>query len=175
MTVYALGLFLVAYMASVVPPSDHWREKREVTEARYMDVGFTIAEVALEDDEVPFVPNDETRVKSALVIASIAAHESYLRADVMDCSVTGPRGALTTYQFELPRSEVCKSLYEDTKRAFVYARESFEECRRLPIGDRLALYTTGKCRRNRESRMRVLRAITYWTHHKDELEEAFQE
>jgi hypothetical protein len=79
----ALTSYLLAAMTAWMPMKNHARsETPEVTEARYQQIAEDIAQVALDPDETPLFLGEDGRVKTALLLLSVALHESGFRGDV---------------------------------------------------------------------------------------------
>lgn len=79
----ALTNYLLAAMTAWMPITSHAHsEAPEVTEARYEQIAADIAEVALDPDEAPLFAGEDGRVKTALLLLSVAYHESRFRGDV---------------------------------------------------------------------------------------------
>jgi hypothetical protein len=78
-----LTSYLLAAMTAWMPMKNHARsEAPEVTEARYQQIAEDIAQVALDPDEAPLFQGEDGRVKTALLLLSVALHESGFRGDV---------------------------------------------------------------------------------------------
>jgi hypothetical protein len=79
----ALSSYLLAAMTAWMPMKNHARsEAPEVTEARYQQIAEDVALIALDPDEAPLFQGEDGRVKTALLLLSVALHESGFRGDV---------------------------------------------------------------------------------------------
>jgi hypothetical protein len=79
----ALTGYLLAAMMAWMPVRNHARiEAADVTEARYEQIATDIAQIALDPDEAPLFPGEDGRVKTGLLLLSVAFHESGFRGDV---------------------------------------------------------------------------------------------
>jgi hypothetical protein len=79
----ALTSYLLAAMTAWMPMKNHARsEAPEVTEGRYQQIAEDIATIALDPDEAPLFQGEDGRVKTALLLLSVALHESAFRGDV---------------------------------------------------------------------------------------------
>jgi hypothetical protein len=79
----ALTSYLLAAMTAWMPLKNHARsETPEVTEARYQQIAEDVALIALDPDEAPLFQGEDGRVKTALLLLSVALHESGFRGDV---------------------------------------------------------------------------------------------
>ena len=137
-------------------------ERHEVTVVRYAEIAETIATIALE--EPPVFDGDEgtARVRTALLLASIASYESHYAARVDDCRVSRG-GALGLWQTVAPRAKVCTSRVSAAHLALAMVRQSFTVCAKYEELDRLGFYTDGVCHRDwGRSRWRVGRAVRWW-------------
>jgi len=160
----SLTAYLLYFMIAAVPPQHHaYRECRDRTERRYVHIARAIATVALDPDEKPVFDGD--RVKTALLLASIASYEGVYRHDITYCKRAGLGGAMTLYQIERPTKDehICRSLEEDTRIALHRVWQSFFVCWDYPEEDRLSFYADGRCIKNwQRSRSRVQRAMRWW-------------
>lgn len=174
-TVLSLVLYLTAAMASWVPMTDHgYYEKLEDTQARYSAIATTIAVAVLDENQTPIF-NDEddqiNRVKTGLLLASIAGYESFYKKDVDSCKVGGDNGlAWGIWQTHSNKKKTCEDRRAAVSIAMDMIHNSFNHCRNRNINDRLSVYTDGTCHTNwRRSRSRVERALSWHKKHKAEL------
>lgn len=155
-----VGLFL-----QLVPVDQHWREAPEVVHARYRSFARVVALVAYDSRPLP----DLDQARTALVLAGVAARESYLRADVMDCRVAGSGGARGAFQVESPKyhAEACAGWQSATELALRMLDESFRitKAAGLPLTEAAAFYCGGNGflgeRARWESRRRLGPAIKF--------------
>lgn len=166
--IIVLAFYLFNAMTSWVPESQHsYYEKEEVTDARYMNIALAIAEVALDPNQEPLFNGDEGRVQTALVLASIASHESHFSYDVVNCLKAGDNGlAWGPFQTHSGKVRTCASLVEAATIALGMVRNSITHCQTVPTPDKLSIYTNGQCRRSSASRARMNRALYYYSQNK---------
>jgi hypothetical protein len=169
-----LATYIFTAMASWVPISDHtYYEKPEITTVRYHEIANTIAEVALEPETKPIFEGDDGRIKTALILASIASSEGFFRQDVDNCKVGGDNNqAWGLWQTHASKKQVCSSRTVAAHIALDMIHTSFMECKNFKVMDRLSIYTDGKCHDNwGRSRYKMFRAMDYLSKHKLELNE----
>lgn len=160
--------FVFAFFLAAVPVQHHaHREPTATTLARYESISEDIARVALDPATTPLFDGADGRARTAILLASIAASESFLRADVDACKAKGDGGkSATVFQLQGAHKAVCADREEAARVALERVRASLEMCRRSPAPDRLALYTSGSCARGqRASRYRWQRAETWMRTH----------
>jgi hypothetical protein len=170
-----LANYIFAAMISWVPISDHsYYEKPEITTARYHDIANSIVEVALDPEQEPLFAEEDGRIKTALLLASVASSEGFFRKDIDSCKIGGDHGlAWGLWQTHAPKKLVCS----DRKAAIIIAlnmmKQSFIACKKLPVLDRMSVYTDGQCHSNWfRSRYKMSRAINYLSNHRLETENA---
>lgn len=155
-----LAGLVFAAMVTWVPLAEHsWYEKRSATEARYHAVAEDVAQVVLAEE--PVFDGEHGRERTALLLAAIASLESGYHRDVDHCVRRGPGGAETLWQLHTPE-RVCRDRLNAVHVALRMVRESFADCRKLGLEDRLGIYTTGRCVPSPSSRHRVHRAEAFW-------------
>ena len=92
-TVKALATYLVAAAAAWVPTKNHnFYETEEQTMARYMSIATDIATVVLKADEPPLFADDANRIKTGLLVTSVAAAESNFVDKIDDGRTLGDHG-----------------------------------------------------------------------------------
>ena len=69
-----------------------WTPAKETDRARYTEIASDLAAVVYDPEEKPLFPGEDGRAKTALLLASIAAHESTFRVDVEDGRARGDGG-----------------------------------------------------------------------------------
>lgn len=156
--------YILAAMISWVPLNQHNHlEEEEVTSQRYHDIAETIAEVSLDPTLEPLFEGEDGRVKTALLLASVASSESNFQNDVDTCHRGGDLGlAWGLWQTHAPKILVCSDRKVAVKIALEMMRYSFQHCHHLALDDRMSIYTDGKCHKNwRRSKFKVNRAISY--------------
>ncbi len=165
----ALAQYLYAAMVAWAPPSTHlYAEAAAVTEARYLAIASDVASVALEPSEAPLFAGDDGRVRTAVLLLSVASLESGgFRADVAFCRTLGDHGrAAGMYQSHRSRDRVCSSTREATRVALEQIRESFVACEANEPAVWLAAYSSGSCSRGWvQARNRWDRAADYMRTH----------
>jgi hypothetical protein len=167
----ALVSYIFAAMIYWVPMTDHaYYEKPEVTQARYTEIATTIAEVALDPNTVPLFEGDDGRVKTALLLASVASSEGFFRKDVDSCKVGGDNGlAWGLWQTHANKKKVCSDRKVAATIALDMMRNSLQSCKSFNLMDRMSVYTDGSCHANwQRSRFKMGRAITWYSKHKPE-------
>lgn len=167
---YDLQEWIYGELVYLEPIEHHLhKEPRKKTEARYWELAGVIAHVAF--NRPPIFEDDPTHAKTAALLGSIAAWEGHMVARVMRCEAIGLGGGLGPYQYSngKQKEKVCSSYEGATEQAYDDARYSFAVCRKMPLGDRLYLYTgtwqTGPnpCRSpSIPSRQRVGSALDWW-------------
>jgi hypothetical protein len=171
----SLVAYFVAAMTAWIPVRAHLSPPED-TIARYESIARDAATVAFDEAEQPLFSGPEGRVRTALLMLSIASFESsYQRAvDIGDgrgdhgnsyCLMQIQVGDGTTREGWTGRQ-----LVTDRTKCFRAALHilhgSFYVCRNLPIEDRMSAYATGRCVENtRASRVRVGRAQAWWSSH----------
>jgi hypothetical protein len=136
---------------------------------RYRSIATDIVLVAFDPRELPLFEGPDARRATAIALAAIASLEGGLAADVDDGRRRGLLGEVTLWQV-LVSAERAKDLLDDRREAvrtaLRMARASFAACAQLPLLDRLAVYTTGRCYRSQaESRARLGRAFDWLVGH----------
>jgi hypothetical protein len=164
--------YVLAAMLAWVPPSQQGpAEAGPVAQARYERIAQDIASVALDPNVDPLFDGDDGRARTAILLASIASHESMFSRAVDEGVVRGDHGvAWGLWQVHCYRGEACRELIRDRLRgareALRIARLSMHACRGMSLSDRLSVYTTGRCVHGQhESRVRVQRALDWMTRH----------
>ena len=169
---HVLVSYILAAMIYWVPMTDHayTGEKPEVTLARYNEIATTIIEVAMDPNRQPLFEGDDGRIKTALLLASVASSEGFFRKDVDSCKVGGDNGlAWGLWQTHASKKKVCSSRTEAAIIALDMMRASFASCKSVPLLDRMSGYTDGQCHANwQRSRFKMSRAISWYSKHKPE-------
>ena len=152
-----------------------WTPAKEADRARYTEIASDLVAVAYDPEEQPLFSGPDGRAKTALLLASIAAHESTFRADVEDGRARGDGG--TSWCFMQVHIGVGKTVEgwtgadvtSDRKLCFRaglhIARESFRMCIAQPVTEKLGAYASGQCGKSPESRQMVSRVVAYSQHH----------
>lgn len=133
----------------------------------YESIAKDISEVMYEPDvKFPF-SGDDARVKTALLLAAIAATESGFNKDIDSCKVTGDHGlALGMWQTHTARSETCFDRKKAIRKALEIVNVSFNFCKSYPELDRMSGYTTGSCHINWiPSRLKMNKALNFLAAH----------
>jgi hypothetical protein len=178
----ALVTYLFAAMVAFVPLSQHaYYEKTADTEARYAAIAADVAELALDETEAPVFKGELGRVKTALLMTSIASYESHFDART-DRGISVRAGdndngkAVGLWQTHLyppllPEGWTRAELAADRKKAARYAlrmvRESFRICSRHPVAELLGWYAVGGngCSSSAKAESRVQRAMRWLEGH----------
>jgi hypothetical protein len=174
-TILGLVIYLATAMSAWVPMANHsYYEKLEMTQVRYSEIATTIAAAVLDGNQVPIF-NDEddltNRVKTGLLLASIAAYESSFKKEVDSCAEGGDHGlAWGIWQTHANKTKVCADRSVAVRVALGMIETSFNNCKNRNISDRLSIYTDGICHTNwKRSRNRVERALSWHKKHRAEL------
>ena len=152
-----------------------WTPAKEVDRARYTEIASDLAAVVYDPAEQPLYSGADGRARTALLLASIAAHESTFREDVEDGRVRGDGGTSWCFmQLHIGAGKTVEGwtgadVTSDRKLCFRaalhIAKSSFQMCNSLPPNERLSAYATGHCCTNPESRVMTSRATAYSSHH----------
>jgi hypothetical protein len=152
-----------------------WTPAREADRARYTEIASDLAAVVYDPAEQPLFPGSDGRARTALLLASIAAHESTFRVDVEDGRARGDGGTSWCFmQLHIGSGKTVEGwtgqdVTQDRKLCFRaglhIARESFRMCNGFPENEILSAYASGQCGRSVESRVMVSRATAYSRHH----------
>lgn len=159
-----LASYLLSAMMSWVPLSNHsYYEKERDTLLRYTDLAITMATAVSDSNRTPVFEGEDGRVKTGLLMASIASTESaYARAAVI-CKVGGDNGiAWGAWQTHTDKARTCASLSNAAGLALNYVEISFHWCRKGNPLDRLSGYTDGRCRTSNQSRRKISRALKWY-------------
>ncbi|MGO9710150.1 MAG: hypothetical protein ACLQBL_14880 [Polyangiaceae bacterium] len=152
-----------------------WTPAKEPDRARYTEIASDLAAVVYDPAEQPLFAGSDGRAKTALLLASIAAHESTFRVDVENGRARGDGGTSWCFmQLHIGSGKTVEGwtgqdVTSDRKLCFRaglhIARESFRMCNGLPDNEMLSAYASGQCGRSLESRVMVSRATAYSQHH----------
>ena len=152
-----------------------WTPAKESDRARYTEIASDLAAVVYDPEEKPLYPGEDGRAKTALLLASIAAHESTFRVDVEDGRARGDGGTSWCFmQLHIGSGKTVEGwtgpdVTSDRKRCFRaglhIAQESFRMCAGSPPNEMLSAYASGQCGKSAESRQMVTRALAYSQHH----------
>ena len=165
--------YLVATMVAWNPPANH-REGSAKALARYQDIASDIADVSLDGAEAPVFDGTDGRVKTALLLTSIASMESGFRADIDAGQQRGGHGvAWCLMQVQVwghtDEGWTGHDLVVDRNRCFTAAlhlvQMSFQACKALPVIERLSAYTIGHCRHEPKAEWRTIRALRWLKKH----------
>lgn len=149
-----------------------WAPARDTERARYTEIASDLAAVTFDESEVPLFAGASGRSQTALLLASVAAHESTFRKDVEDGRARGDSGSSWCFmQLHVGAGKTVdgwtgKELAADRKKCFRAglhnARESFRMCNAQPLIEKLGAYASGSCGKSAESRQMVTRAMAYF-------------
>jgi hypothetical protein len=149
-----------------------WAPARESERARYTEIASDLAAVTFDEEETPLFAGESGRAETALLLASIAAHESTFRKDVDDGRVRGDSGRSWCFmQLHIGGGKTVdgwtgQDLIADRRKCFRaglhIARWSFHTCTGIPLGEKLSAYASGSCGKSAESRQMVTRAMAYF-------------
>ena len=143
----SLAAYLLAAMAAWSPLAlHHYAESESATEARYQAIAQAIADVALDPSEAPLFAGADGRVRTAVLLASIASLESGFRADIATCHTNGDHGrAWGLFQSEKSQRRACASVTSAAHLALEQIRQSFKACEQNDPDTWLAFYCAGSC------------------------------
>lgn len=149
-----------------------WAPARESERARYTEIASDLAAVTFDEEEAPLFGGASGRAETALLLASIAAHESTFRKDVDDGRVRGDSGrSWCLMQLHIGGGKTFdgwtgQDLIADRRKCFRaglhIARWSFHTCTELPLVEKLSAYASGSCGKSAESRQMITRAMAYF-------------
>ncbi len=152
-----------------------WTPAHEVDRARFTEIASDLAAVVYDPEEQPLFSGEDGRAKTALLLASIAAHESTFREDVENGKARGDGGSSWCFmQLHIGAGKTVEGwtggeLTSDRRLCFRaglhVARESFRMCTAFPVNEKLSAYASGQCGRSAVSRAMVSRPIAYIQHH----------
>jgi hypothetical protein len=152
-----------------------WTPAREPDRARYTEIARDLAAVVYDPAEAPLYDGDDGRAKTALLLASIAAHESTFRKDVEDGRARGDGGTSWCFmQLHIGSGKTLEGwsgedVTSDRQLCFRaglhIARESFRMCKGFPADEMLSAYASGQCGRSVESRAMVSRTLGFFARH----------
>jgi hypothetical protein len=171
MNPHALAAYVLSAMTAWVAPKTH-PEGEAAAVVRYTQIADDIAAVALDPKEKPAFEGDDGRIKTALLLASIASLESGYRADIDQGRTRGDHGVswcLVQVQVWGTTAEgwTGRDLVADRtkclKAGLHRIHTSFAMCAGWPIENRLSGYTIGTCKKEWTSRTRTHRALA-WLH-----------
>src|SRR5271170_6856954 len=130
-----------------------WTPAKEADRARYTEIASDLAAVVYDPEEKPLYPGEDGRAKTALLLASIAAHESTFRPDVEDGRARGDGGSSWCFmQVHIGAGKTLEGwsgadVTADRKLCFRaglhIARESFRMCAGTPPNEKLGAYASG--------------------------------
>ena len=175
-----LATYLVTAMTAWVPVYAH-AEPQEQTRARYEAIVHDAVAVAYDEAEAPLFPGPRGRAQTALLMLAVASLESAFKKNVDDGTRLGDHGrSYCLMQIRVGDGVTGDGwsgpqLVGDRKLCFRAGlhilRGSFNACHKLPLGDRMSAYATGRCTEGEEkSRLRVGRALSWWDAHRPPLE-----
>jgi hypothetical protein len=148
----------LAFMMAIAPPGPWRGESRDETVAHYRQIAADAVAVAYDAETSPLFPGKDGRARTALLLLSVAFHESSFRRDV-DLGI-GPhaRGdsgqSWCLMQMQVGDGRTIEGwtgpdLVRDRKLCFVAGlaaiKRSFFACRANPTTERLNAYTSGSC------------------------------
>jgi hypothetical protein len=159
----AVVAWLVSIMLTAAPPArgrtyPEAAETREQGEERYREIAQAVVDVAYDPEEAPLFGGKKARALTALTVLSVAFYESGFRKDVdlgLGRHSRGDAGGShCLMQRHIGRGKTAEGwdgadlVADRTKclRAGLHhIRLSMHACRKLPLADRLSVYTSGRC------------------------------
>ncbi|MGH7270855.1 MAG: hypothetical protein ACREJ3_10535 [Polyangiaceae bacterium] len=173
----ALVAYLVSAMMGWVPLRMHAPlESRDDARARYESIAEDAAAIAMDPEEAPLFGGSDGRLRTALLMLSVASYESGYRKKVDDGRRLGDGGhSFCLMQIRVGRGVTLEGwtgwdLIRDRQRCFRAGlrilRTSFGTCRAFPMDDRVSAYVTGHCLEDSAiSRSRMYRARAWRESH----------
>lgn len=171
MTVEAMAAWVLGAMVTWSPPEAHHREGAKAALARYESIAHDLALVVSDEKEAPLFDGPTGRAQTALLLAAVASMESDFRKDVDTGKLRGDNGrSWCILQIQVygktPEQWTGQDLVDDRTRCLRSGlrvmRESFKQCRALPLEYRLSGYTSGSCWEEPLAKVRTRRALSYW-------------
>ncbi len=152
-----------------------WTPAKEEARPRYTEIASDLIAVVYDPEEKPLFGGDDGRARTALLLASIAAHESTFRSDVEEGRARGDGGTSWCFmQLHIGSGKTVEGwsgedVTSDRKLCFRaglhIARESFRMCAGFPDIEKLSAYASGQCGRSALSRQMVTRALAFSRRH----------
>jgi hypothetical protein len=165
--VIMLASYLLTAMVSWVPLKEHsYYEKEDSTLLRYCEIALAMATVALDESRTPVFSGDDGKVKTALLLASIASTETGYEKNAVTCKRNGDNGiAFGPWQTHTSKAQTCNNLSDAAGFALNFVERSFNWCTSLnprinPL-DKLSGYTDGRCRESWQSRQKITCALKW--------------
>ncbi len=164
--VLILASYLLSAMVSWVPPASHsYYENKKSTLLRYSKLAIVMAETALDDSRKPVFEGNDGRIKTGLLLASIASTESGYERRAVTCQRGGDHNiAWGPWQTHTNKHKTCSNLNDAAGMALNYIEISFHWCEKGNEMDRLSGYTDGRCRHSWQSRRKISRALNWYKH-----------
>lgn len=148
-------------------------ESAEDATARYGDLAEAVARVAYDPDEPPLFAGPHGRAKTALLLLSVAYHESGFRRDVGTGELRGDHGRSCSYfQFNIGTGtnlagHTCDDLLAShevaARDALKLVRVAMRTCIRLSVPNRLSMYVSGRCVPHRQAKARYTTAMRWFS------------
>jgi hypothetical protein len=158
----ALAAYVLSFMLAQYSVQNHRCTGASDAETleHYRAIAADIADASLDPDEPPVFRTDKTgdgRVKTALLLASIARWESQYRQDVDELRVRGDGGAaLCILQIHPFEGEVIEDRASCLRAGLRHLRASYRACHSL------SGYTVGRCVAGEVEAERRLRPAERW-------------
>lgn len=166
--VILLATYLLTAMTDWVPLDNHaYYEKKDDTLLRYINIALATAKTALDDKHTPVFEGDDKRVKTALLLASIASTETGYEKTAVICKRGGDHNiAWGPWQTHTDKKKTCSSLDNAADMALNFVEISFNWCAgKVSALDKLSGYTDGRCRRSWQSQRKISRALQWHKEH----------
>jgi hypothetical protein len=173
----AILSYLTAAMIAWIPLHAHAPfEASDDVLSRYESIVRDVVEVAFDEGESPLYGGEDGRMRTALMMLSVASFESGYRKRVDEGQRRGDHGrSYCLMQIQVGNGTTRegwtgRDLVTDRRLCFRAAlhilQDSLTACRRLAPQDRLSKYASGRCFENAEvSRTRVDRAWAWLATH----------
>jgi hypothetical protein len=165
--------YVLSAMMYWVPITDHaYYEDNDITLSRYTEIATTIVEVSMDPNNKPLFDEDDGRIKTALLLASVASSESSFKQKVDSCEIGGDHGlAWGLWQTHADKKQVCSSRTIAANIALEMMRTSLTKCKKYPLMDRMSIYTDGRCHTNwQRSHLKMYRLVSWYSKFKPEFE-----
>lgn len=148
------------------PDKTKYQKCIDDVEEHHSLVAQTIVDVVTDPSVTLPIAGNNNKVKSALLMASIAKDESHYSKKVDECVVKGDHGASIglwqTLVLDWPtRSAICKDRNFALRYAIKVVNTSFDICKGHPFQDKLTTYACGFCSEPTASEEKKHKAWTF--------------
>ena len=160
-----LSLWILSVLFSIAPSQSSYHENDIEFRERYENISKDMADAIIETK--PIFNDENSNIKTAALLTSIAFYESGFRKDIDYGNIRGDHGnswclmQINVYNQHVRvgnkeiKSWTGKDLVLDRKKCFIAAiesiRESMNYCSKLKAPSYISGYTTGKCIKNEKN------------------------